>query len=434
MRAVELITKKRDGGELSAAELGCFVQAAAHGHWPDYQLSAMLMAIYWRGMTPAETAEFTRAMVDSGKRLSLDHLPGVHVDKHSTGGVGDKVSLVVAPLAAACGASVPMMSGRGLGHTGGTLDKLEAIPGFRVHLSEPEFFDILQRVGCVMLGQTAEVAPADKKLYALRDVTGTVECLPLITASILSKKIAEGISCLVLDVKCGSGSFNPTLVQARALAETIQRVGTANGLKVRTYITDMESPLGNAVGNSLEVIEAIDTLRGRGPVDFTELCVVQAGAMVELAGLASNAVGARAMVQQALSSGAALAKFRQMVQVQGGDPAIVDDSGKLPQAPERAAVLAKSAGYIATQNARMIGLAAMKLGAGRATAEDRVVPSVGVVLHKKPGERVRVGEVIYEVHHDDRAEVAQAIAELERSYSITDDPPELPKLILEVLA
>ncbi len=429
MRTVDVIRTKRDGGELSAEQVRAFVSAAATGGWPDYQLSALLMAIFLKGMAATETATLTRAMADSGKVLDLSDLPGVKVDKHSTGGVGDKVSLVLAPLAAACGVTVPMMSGRGLGHTGGTLDKLEAIPGFRTNLNEAELRAALKAVGCGMIGQSADVAPADKKLYALRDVTGTVESIPLITASILSKKIAEGISALVMDVKCGRGAFMKTLPEARALAESIQRVGTANGLTVRTLITNMDTPLGRAVGHSLEVIEGIETLKGNGPADLTELCVKQAVLMVELAGIAEP----EAKVRVALSSGAALEKFRQMVAQQGGDPRVVEDYTLLPTAPNMYVLPgAPSDGFVADIDPYAVGVAVAHLGGGRKTAADRIDLGVGVIVKKKRGDRVSAGDPVFEVHHDDTG-FWEAMELLQGCYRISDSPPAVNPLILEVL-
>ena len=367
MRAVDLIRKKRDGGELTPDEIDAFVQAASHGTWPDYQLSALLMAICIRGMTDAETAHLTRAMTDSGVRVDLTNLAGVKVDKHSTGGVGDKTSLILGPLAAACGVIVPMMSGRGLGHTGGTLDKLEAIPGFRVNLSIDEFQTALRRVGIGMIGQTADVAPADKKLYALRDVTGTVESVPLITASILSKKIAEGISALVMDVKCGRGAFMKTLPEARALAQSLVRVGTANGLKVEAIITKMDAPLGRAVGNANEVAECIAILNpesNRPPDALRELSILLAAKMVLFAGIAADQDAAVQKIEAALKSGAALEKFRQIVAQQGGDPQVVDHPERiLPQAPHSTTVHATRAGWVTAMDAEKVGVAAMLLGA-----------------------------------------------------------------------
>ncbi len=428
MSAVEIIRKKRDGRELAPEEIREFVRAAAMGTWPDYQLSALLMAICIRGMTPEETAILTREMADSGTVFDLSAISGIKVDKHSTGGVGDKVSLVLAPLVAACGAVVPMMSGRGLGHTGGTLDKLESIPGFRVNLSEAEFKSTLAKVGVAMIGQTAEVAPADKKLYALRDVTGTVESIPLITASILSKKLAEGISCLVMDVKCGRGAFMKSRPQARELAQSIARVGRLNGLNVRAIITDMDAPLGRAVGNSLEVIESIEILRGQGPADLRELCLVFAAEMLDSAGILD---GFR-LASAALDGGAALEKFRQMIAAQGGDPAVVGDPSKLPRAESRTPIFADRSGFVVEIDAEAVGLAALDLGAGRRQAEDQVDPAVGILVHKKPGEAVRAGEVIFEIHHNGPS-ITEVLARLGQSYRIGDDLPTTQPLVLEVV-
>jgi len=428
-RAVDVIRTKRDGGELSAEQTHAFVQAAATGGWPDYQLSALLMAIFLKGMTASETATLTRAMADSGKVLDLSDLPGVKVDKHSTGGVGDKVSLVLAPLAAACGVTVPMMSGRGLGHTGGTLDKLEAIPGFRTNLSEDELRAALKTVGCGMIGQSADVAPADKKLYALRDVTSTVESIPLITASILSKKIAEGISGLVMDVKCGRGAFMKTLPEAKALAESIQRVGTANGLTVRTLITNMDSPLGRAVGHSLEVIEAIETLKGNGPTDLTELCVRQAVLMVELTGIADP----EGKVRSALHTGKAYRTFRLMVEQQGGNPEVTEDDTLLPTAPDLTPIPAPKAGYVADIDPYAVGTAVAHLGGGRNTAADQIDPAVGVIVAVKRGEQVQAGEMVFELHHRGSTGLKEAVDLLRGCFRVSDTPPAAQPLVIEEL-
>src|SRR4029453_9369117 len=333
MRAVEVITKKRDGGALSREEIQFVVQGVTAGSLPDYQASALLMAIVLRGMSADETASLTDAMVHSGIRVDLSDIPGVKVDKHSTGGVGDKTSLILAPLAAACGLIVPMMSGRGLGHTGGTLDKLEAIPGFRVGLTLEEMKTALKATGCAMIGQTAQIAPADKKRYALRDVTGTVESIALISASIMSKKIAEGIDALVLDVKTGSGAFMKTVGASRLLAESLVSIGNASGVLTQAVITDMDVPLGRAVGNALEVIECIEVLKGRGPRDLAEVSFELTERMLTLARVAANRAAATRLVRQAIESGSGLERFRQIVEIQGGDPRIVDDYHRLPHAP-----------------------------------------------------------------------------------------------------
>jgi pyrimidine-nucleoside phosphorylase len=435
MRAVDVIRKKRDGGELTPAEIDSFVSGATHGAgWADYQLSALLMAVFHRGMSPSETAHLTRAMTDSGKRFDLSDLPGPKVDKHSTGGVGDKTSLVLGPLAAAGGVVVPMMSGRGLGHSGGTLDKLEAIPGFRVNLSENEFRSALRTVGLGMIRQTADVAPADKKLYALRDVTGTVESIPLITASILSKKLAEGISGLVMDVKCGLGAFMKTRADARALAESLVRVGTANGLKVSAFITAMDAPLGRYVGNSLEVIESIETLKGNGPRDLTDLSVLLAARMVKLAGLAAGDAEAERKVRAALASGAGLEVFRKCVEEQGGDPRVIDDYSRLPTAPRTMEVVAPRGGFVSEMTAGAVGVASMVLGGGRERAEDAIDHAVGVVCRAKPGDRVNGGRAVYEVRYRTTSRMLAALPLLEESFTIADEPPPEQPLVLEEIA
>jgi pyrimidine-nucleoside phosphorylase len=332
MRAVDVIRKKRDGLELTPAEIEYFVHGVTAQTWPDYQSSALLMALWLRGMSAEETAALTRAMANSGQQLDLSDIPGPKVDKHSTGGVGDKTSLILAPLAAACGVVVPMMSGRGLGHTGGTLDKLESIPGFRVHLDLQEFKQVLREVGCAMIGQTTAIAPADRILYALRDVTATVESIPLITASIMSKKLAEGIDGLVLDVKSGQGAFMKVRAQARLLADSLVAAGNADGLRTEALLTNMDAPLGFAVGNAVEVEECIATLSGNGPADLEELSVKLAARMVRMAGVKATLEAAEAEVRDALDSGRGLEKFRELIQRQGSDPAIVDDPKRLPHA------------------------------------------------------------------------------------------------------
>jgi pyrimidine-nucleoside phosphorylase len=436
MRPGDVIQTKRDGGELSPEQIDSFVRAAAQlegSGWEKYHLTALLMAIYLNGMTPAETARFTQAMANSGKRLDLSDLDGPKVDKHSTGGVGDKTSLILGPLAAACGVMVPMMSGRGLGHSGGTLDKLEAIPGFRVGLSEGEFREALRNVGLGMIGQTAEVAPADKTLYALRDVTATVESIPLITASILSKKLSEGINGLVMDVKTGHGAFMKTHEQSRALAESLVRVGTTNGLKMSAMITAMDAPLGRYVGNSLEVIESIETLKGNGPPDLTELSVKLAARMVKLAGIADDAE-AEKKVRAALASGAGLEVFRKCIAEQGGNPRVIDDYSRLPTAPRTTAVVAPRSGYVGEMVAGAIGVASMILGGGRQRAEDGIDHAVGIICRVKPGEFVKAGETVYEVHYRATSRFHDAFPLLEESFTVCDEPPTEQPLILEELA
>jgi pyrimidine-nucleoside phosphorylase len=435
MRAIDVIRAKREGGTLSPAAIESFVRGAATGEgWSDYQLSALLMAIFLRGMSPDETAHLTRAMADSGKRYDLSDIPGPKIDKHSTGGVGDKASLVLGPLAAACGVVVPMMSGRGLGHSGGTLDKLESIPGFRVNLPEADFRQALRNVGLAMIGQTRDVAPADKTLYALRDVTATVESIPLITASILSKKLAEGISGLVMDVKCGHGAFMKTRDDARALADSLIRVGTANGLKVSAFITAMEAPLGNAVGNSLEVIEALETLKGRGPKDVTDLSVLLAARMVRLAGLAKDDGEAEQRVRSALLFGTGLEVFRRCIEEQQGDPRVVDDYSRLPAAPRTMAVVAPRSGFVQEMTAGAVGIAGMILGGGRERAEDPIDHAVGILCRAKPGDRVDAGDAVYEVHYRSTSRMLEAVPLLEESFRIADEPPRQEPLVVEELA
>jgi pyrimidine-nucleoside phosphorylase len=431
MRAVDVIRKKRDRQALSADEIGAFARAATDESWPDYQLSALLMAIYLNGMTPGEAALLTGAMTDSGIRYRWDDVPGPKVDKHSTGGVGDKTSLVLAPLAAACGVVVPMMSGRGLGHTGGTLDKLDSISGFRVGLDQDELRAALKAVGVGMIGQSAQVAPADRKLYALRDVTGTVECVPLITSSILSKKLAEGIDGLVMDVKAGRGAFMKTHAQAKVLADLIVQVGNANGVRTEALITAMEHPLGRAVGNALEVIECIETLKGRGPKDVEELSIVLAARMVRLAGVATTDAEAESQVRAALAGGAGLEKFRQIVERQGGDPRVIDDYLRFEAAPHRTAVTAEWAGFVTDLHAERIGIGAMILGAGRNRAEDRVDHAVGVIVRAAVGERVAKGEPILDVHYRDEATLAAAMPVLRGAIAVGDTAPRPARLILE---
>jgi pyrimidine-nucleoside phosphorylase len=433
MRAVEVIRKKRDGEQLDRAEIEAFVTGATSRLWPDYQVSALLMAILLRGMTAEETSLLTAAMVRSGERLDLSDIPGPKVDKHSTGGVGDKTSLILAPLAAACGVVVPMMSGRGLAHTGGTLDKLQAIPGFRVTLTLPEFRAALKQVGLAMIGQTAEIAPADRVLYALRDVTATVESVPLISASIMSKKLAEGIDALVLDVKCGRGAFMKELDDARRLAGSLVSIGKANGVCCEAMITGMDAPLGRAVGSSLEVIESIETLRGRGPADLQTLSVNLAARMLVLGSLARDEEDAEAKVSEAIATGRGLEKFRQMVEQQGGDPCVVDDYSRLPAAPRRQVFTAPCAGYVTRLDAELVGRATMILGAGRARVEDTIDPGVGAIVRAKVGEAVRAGDPIIELHYRDEAHLDQALEFLGRACAIGDAPPRSESLVLEMV-
>jgi len=435
MRAVDIVRKKRDGLALDPGEIDAFVVGVTGGEWPDYQTSAMLMAIVLRGMNEAETTHLTRAMADSGTRLDWSDLPGPKVDKHSTGGVGDKTSLILAPLAAACGCVVPMMSGRGLGHTGGTLDKLEAIPGFRVDLDIPRMRSVLRSVGCVIVGQTAEIAPADKILYSLRDVTATIESVPLITASILSKKIAEGIDALVMDVKCGQGAFMKTHADAERLAQSLVKTGLGNGVPTQALITAMDAPLGRAVGNALEVRECIDVLRGNGPTDVTTLSIALAARMVLVGGLAASLDEAERRVRSALDSGRGLRTIQRMIAEQGGDPHVVDDPAYLPLAPERVMMRAERTGYVTAINAELVGLASMLLGAGRDRVEDAVDPAVGVVVHAPCGCRVKPGDALAEVHYRSDLRLGEAMILLKKAWTLGDAPPqELPLVLSEISA
>jgi len=433
-RAIDVIRRKRDGAELSGAEIEGLVNAYTSGEIPDYQVSAWLMAVVLRGMTRAETAALTDAMLHSGEVLDLSSLIPRKVDKHSTGGVGDKTSLVLAPLAAAAGVVVPMISGRGLGHTGGTLDKLEAIPGFNVNLPVSEFRRVLGICGCAMIGQTAEIAPADRKLYALRDVTGTVESPYLICASIMSKKLAEGIDALVLDVKTGSGAFMKKEDDAAFLAELMVETGERMGKRVVALITDMDQPLGNMIGNALEVVEVVEMLRGGGPGDLRELCLELAGWMLHLGGASKSVAEGREKSAHLIASGAALERFRKMIELQGGDPRVIEDSKRLPQARQTAAIRSARSGYVAAMQCEQIGTACVILGGGRERKEDSVDAAVGIVLHKKVGDRVATGEPLATLHYNDEARGERARNLIEAACEIADSAPSLkPPLIHRII-
>ena len=422
-RAIDVIRKKRDGVELSRGEIEGLVNAYTSGDIPDYQVSAWLMAVVLKGMTRPETAALTDAMLHSGEVLDLSSLAAKKVDKHSTGGVGDKTSLVLAPLAAAAGVAVPMISGRGLGHTGGTLDKLEAIPGFNVNLPVETFRRVLETCGCCMIGQTAEIAPADRKLYALRDVTGTVESPYLICASIMSKKLAEGIDALVLDVKTGSGAFMKSEKDASFLAELMVETGERMGKQVVALITDMDQPLGNMIGSALEVVECVDILRGAGPADLRELCLDLAGWMLHLGGAAKSVAEGKKQSESLISSGKALERFRQMIELQGGDPRVIDDPKRLPQAQHTTQTVSARAGYVSSMQCEQIGTACVILGGGREKKEDSVDPAVGIVLHKKVGDKVEAGEPLATVYYNAEAKAQHARRLIEQSCEITDAPP-----------
>ena len=431
MRAADIIRNKREGRTLQPPEIDYFIKGVTDGSLPDYQASALLMAIFLRGMTADETAYLTDAMVRSGARMTHPDVPGVPVDKHSTGGVGDKTSLILAPLAVACGAAVPMMSGRGLGHTGGTLDKLEAIPGFVTSLSMPELRAAMASVRCALIGQTSDIAPADRKLYALRDVTATVESIPLISASIMSKKIAEGIGGLVLDVKTGAGAFMKTLDDSRRLAHSLVAIGNASGVRTEALITTMDAPLGRAVGNSNEIVESIETLKGKGPEDLETLSVQLAARMLVLGGIARTETDAIAAVRKALSSGAGVEAFRRIIENQRGDPRVVDDYSRLPSAPDEHAVTAPRAGYIHELRAEHIGRAAVALGAGRARVEDTVDHGVGIEIAAPVGASVRQGDTVLVLRHRGGHGLHAALPLVTGAIAIADAPPAARPLIVE---
>jgi pyrimidine-nucleoside phosphorylase len=422
MPFVDIIARKRDGRALSHEDIDTFVTGVTSGAIPDYQASALLMAIMTRGMNDDETAWLAGAMARSGERIDLSDVPGIKVGKHSTGGVGDKVSIVLAPVAAACGVVVPKMSGRGLGHTGGTLDKLESIPGYRIDLTIDEFKQVLRDVGTSIIGHTSSLAPADKKLYALRDVTATVPSLSLIAASIMSKKLAEGSSALVLDVKCGDGAFMKELADARALATSMVAIGTQAGVRTESVITDMNAPLGSAVGNALEIIECLDTLKGHGAPELSEVIRVLATRMVMLAGLERSEASATRRVDEALSSGRAFEVFARMIERHSGDRRVVDDYSRLPSVPDHVQVCATRSGYVTTMKAEAIGRASHALGAGRRRVGDAIDPAVGIIVLAKPGDAVRAGDAMLEVHHRDGRNVELALALCREAISIGDEP------------
>jgi pyrimidine-nucleoside phosphorylase len=433
LSAYEIIAKKRDGLELSEEEIKWFIQGLLAGKVADYQMSALLMAIYLNGFSSKETASLTDVMLYSGKTLNFNaqHV----VDKHSTGGIGDKTSFILAPLAAACGVRVPMIAGRGLGHTGGTVDKVEAIPGFKTTLSLEEFQKTLEKEGLVLIGQTGEIAPADKIIYGLRDVTATIESIPLITASIMSKKLAEGAQGIVMDIKVGNGAFMRNKAQARKLATSIRNTGLRFNRNMMTVISDMNQPLGNAVGNSLEIIESIETLKGKGPKDLTDLSLHLAGGMVHLSGLAKTHSAGIRKAREALKSGKALQVFKEMIKRQGGDEKVIDDYGILPLANHHHVVAASRNGYIKKMEATQIGLHVVQLGGGRQKASDKIDFGVGLTFHKKIGDRVKEGEPILTIHHNENQKdlvLKMANDLLKRDLSFSNTKPEkLPSLIYE---
>jgi len=433
MRAVDIIRKKRDAGELTREEVDFLVRGATSGAIPDYQLAAWLMAVIWRGMSGAELAALTEAMLHSGEVIDFSDMPGAKVDKHSTGGVGDKTSLVLAPIVAAGGLKVPMISGRGLGHTGGTLDKLESIPGFNVNLSLGDFRRVLDTCGTALIGQTPEIAPADKKLYALRDVTATVESPYLICASIMSKKMAEGIDALVLDVKTGDGAFMKKQSDAEYLAQLMVETGTRMGKKVVALITDMEQPLGRKIGNALEVEECVEVLHGEGAEDLRELSLDLSAWMFMLGGRTKTVAEGKALAAEMIESGRAHDTFREVIQLQGGDPKVVDDTAYLPKAKSRTNVHAPRSGFVTAIHCYQVGVASMMLGGGREKKEDSIDPGVGLVLAKKVGDAVKSGEPLCEVHYNSEARLEDAMALLGKSFEIGDKAPAASPLIRKII-
>ena len=427
----ELIAHKRDGGAFSEDELRLLVNRYARGELPDYQMAALARAIYFRGMTPAETTAYTLAMRDSGRVMDLSAIPGKKIDKHSTGGVGDKISLALAPIVAACGVPVPMMAGRGLGHTGGTLDKLEAIPGFHVDLTPKQFRKQMATLGCAIIGQTADLAPADKRLYALRDVTATIESVPLITGSILSKKLAEGLDGLVMDVKVGRGAFMKNVDDARVLAKSLVRVGHKAGKDVRALLTRMDDPLGKMIGNALEVEEAFLTLRGDGPADLLECTLALGVEMLQMGGVAKSRAEAQRRLLRAMRDGSAARLTERMIAAQGGDARVVSEPDRLPRAKVRMAVLAPRGGTVQAVDALELGLVGVALGAGRTTTEDVVDPRVGIELAAVVGERVAKGAPLAFLHVNQRRGQARHLARVRDAFQLGPRPVSQPPLVIE---
>lgn len=433
MQMTDLIAKKRDGEALSTEEIQFIIRGYTEGSIPDYQMSALCMAILFRGMDDRETLDLTLAMMHSGETLDLSPIHGVKADKHSTGGVGDKTSLILCPMVAACGVKIAKMSGRGLGHTGGTIDKLESFKGFVTGISEETFFDNVNRIGIAIAGQTADLVPADKKLYALRDVTGTVPSIPLIVSSIMSKKLASGSDVIVLDVKCGSGAFMKTPEQAAELARGLTRVGRLAGRKVAAVITDMDEPLGCAVGNAIEVKEAISVLRGETKGELLELCLTLGACILAEAGFAADDAEARAKLQAVIDDGSALHKLYELVEGQFGEAAAVYDPSLLPEAPVKLEALSEQAGYVSHIQAEQVGLVSMQLGGGRVTKESEIDLSVGVFLHKKVGDRVGIGESLGTIHASSEEKARQAAAMLRQCYSFSVEPVEKPSFIKGII-
>ncbi len=435
MRPYDIIKKKRDGHALTAAEVRALVDGYVAGTVADYQMSAFAMAVFFRGMARDEVVALTDSMLRSGAVVDLSHVPGVKVDKHSTGGVGDKISLPLAPAVMACGVAVPMVSGRGLGHTGGTLDKLESIPGFLVDLPLEEYRRLVREVGCALIGQTKEIAPADKKLYALRDVTATVDCIPLIASSIMSKKLAEGIDALVLDVKVGSGAFMKRIEDARTLAQTMVDIGTGMNKRIVARLTSMEQPLGKLVGNALEVVESIEVLKGGGPSDVVALTVELGAEMLLLASVVRDLDEGRARITASLKDGSAARAFEKIIEAQKGDPRVVDDPSLLPKAPRKVDVMVApgAGGVVQSVDAEAVGIASMMLGGGRKQASDKVDPRVGIEVHKRIGDRIAAGEPLVTLHAADIG-VDDATALVQRAFVIGDANVKAPELFVERIA
>ncbi|WP_342560669.1 pyrimidine-nucleoside phosphorylase [Psychrobacillus sp. FSL W7-1457] len=432
MRMNDIIEKKRDGHALTKEEISFFIDGYTNGSIPDYQASALLMAIYFKDMNDEERANLTMAMVNSGEQIDLSAIEGVKVDKHSTGGVGDTTTLVLGPLVAACGVPVAKMSGRGLGHTGGTIDKLEAIEGFHVELSSEQFVKQVNEIKVAVIGQSGNLTPADKKLYALRDVTSTVNSIPLIASSIMSKKIAAGAGAIVLDVKTGDGAFMKTAEDARKLAKAMVQIGNSVGRQTMAIISDMSQPLGRAIGNALEVQEAIDTLKGNGPEDLTELCLTLGSQMVVVGEKAETLEEARAMLKKVIDDGSALEIFKQFIKWQGGNENVVDNTNLLPKAAFVTELTAKEAGYVTYMEADEIGTAAMLLGAGRATKESEIDLAVGIILNKKVGDRVEKGESLATIHANSE-DIQDVINKLHKNIQIEAAQKDAPPLIYEVI-
>lgn len=433
MRMYDIIMKKRDGGKLTSEEIQYFIKGYTDGEIPDYQVSALMMAVYFQGMDAEETLALTMAMAHSGDMLNLSAIEGVKVDKHSTGGVGDKTSLALAPMVAACGVKIAKMSGRGLGHTGGTIDKLESFAGFSTGIPREHFIRQVNEIGISIMGQTADLAPADKKLYALRDVTATVDNMSLIASSIMSKKLAAGADAIVLDVKTGSGAFMKTLEDSLALAREMVRIGNGAGRHTLAVVSDMDQPLGRAVGNALEVKEAIDTLRGQGPADFMELCMTLGSQMLIAGGRAREERQAREMLQEVIASGAALEKLAAFIKAQGGDPAAVFDTGLLPQASHVEPLPANGDGYIQSIRCDEIGICSLLLGGGRETKDSVIDLSVGLVLAAKVGDYVKAGEPLAYMHYNDPAKAAAARERFYQAYTVSGEKPQVPALIHQIL-